>query len=133
MRDIEHRTIFFGVLIMTIIQCMYWWYLATDQVSWDVTLFFKILLLPIIFTVIYCVYEKKVLFDILLNNKEEITLAILWGGETIVGMSIASDVIYEKRAYREYLNYDVLQAFCAGFIMFAGFFVIRYILKKKIP
>lgn len=93
------RAFIFGVIPMTLMQYYYWnwmikcWTNQIDGLSYPE----EDLIIPVLVTLIYCIYEKFIVFSVFFNNttfRDRIPLAVLWVLESVIGANVSSDTIW---------------------------------------
>ena len=104
MNNKKMRAFIFGLFPMTLIQCYYWnWMIKSLTVDIDnVNSLDELYIIPVIVTLIYCVYEKFIIFSMIFVNatfRDRIPLAVFWILECIIGTLVSCEKVsrYEKQ------------------------------------
>lgn len=139
MNNLKIRAFIFGLIPMTLIQyyCWNWmiksWTNEIDGLS-DAAGYFYI---PVILTLIYCLYEKYIVFSVIfLKSKfcDRIPLAVFWILEGVIGTMVSCEKVsrYEKQFSGTWnIGFGVPICLFAGAGMIFSFLIFRGFLYRE--
>lgn len=137
MNDSKVLAFIFGLIPMTLIQYFYWnW--VTDALINGINISLKMFLfIPIVVALLYCVYERFVIFSVIYVNTTfyvRIPLVILWILESVIAAIVSNRIVYNYEKHDIYkitiLNKSAL-CLVAGFVLIISFLFCRIFLYKK--
>lgn len=86
----------FGAIPMTLLQYYYWGWLTDDLMNGSSVDFLTFMLIPAILALIFCVYEKFVLYTYVCADgkfRDTIPLAVVWVLECVIGTLVSEQTI----------------------------------------
>lgn len=86
----------FGAIPMTLLQYYYWGWLTDDLMNGSSVDFLTFMLIPAILALIFCVYEKFVLYTYVCADgkfRDTIPLTVIWVLECVIGTLVSAQTI----------------------------------------
>ncbi len=140
MSNKKMRVFIFGFLPMSLMQYYYWswmckcWTNEIDGLSYPE----GYLIIPVIVTLVYCIYEKYIVNTVLFNDttfRDRIPLAVLWVLESLIGANVSSDKIWNYHQQlsetRRFINFGSAICLLAVVGMIISFLFCRTFLYRK--
>ncbi len=136
MNNKKMHAILYGLIPMTLIQCYYWnWMMKSLTIDRDqLNSLEELYLIPVIVILIYCVYEKYIIFSVIFVNptfRDRIPLTIFWILECFIGTLISCEKIshYEKQFAKDWsIEFGAPICFLIGVGMILLFPIFKEIL-----
>ena len=139
MNNKKMRAFIFGLIPMTLMQCYYWnWLIKSLTVDIDnVNSLDELYIIPVIVTLIYCVYEKFIVFSVIFFGTsflDRLPLAVLWILENVIAAIASNRIVfrYEEKYERAFIiGFRSVECLFAGVILIVSFLFCRAFLYKK--
>ncbi len=96
MKDSKVLAFVFGAIPMTLLQYYYWGWLTDELMNGTSVGVLTFMLIPVILTLIFCVYEKFVLYTYVCADgkySDTIPLTIIWVLECVIGTFYSAQTI----------------------------------------
>ena len=128
----------FGLIPMTLIQHYYWNWMVkywTNEIDFaypDLDI-----IIPVIITLIYCFYEKYIVFSMIFDDtvfRDRIPLAVFWILEGVIGTMVSCEKVsrYEKQFSGTWnIGFGVPACSFAGAGMIVSFLIFRGFLYRE--
>ena len=128
----------FGLIPMTLIQYYYWnWLIKYWTKKIDFAYSDLDIIIPVIITLIYCVYEMYIVFSMIFDDTvfcDRILLAVLWILEGVIGTMVSCEKVsrYEKQFSDTWnIGFGVPICLFAGAGMIVSFLIFRGFLYRE--
>lgn len=127
------RSLFLGLGGMIILQLPFWYCYTTsmtNNLSQEIDMFLYVII-PIVITTIYSLFEKHIIFSNSSTSEERLHLGILWIAFSLICTVSTSSIIYFDDYNYPYVGFKTIFSDMAGGI-FIGFFIFyRTIFHKN--
>ena len=124
------QTILFGIIGMTTLQYMYWQNITIDFVL-DKSIITIALLTPFLFSALYCIYERCLVFSAHTTAFEKNVLCIAWIIESLIGSIVFQHITFKHPSTIMNVNFSDETALIACVIYIVSFLLIRLLKSKK--
>ncbi len=91
------RAFIFGLIPMTLMQCLYWNWLIHGITDKGIGSVYLLFIAPVIATLIYVAYERFIVYSVIYQDvtfRDRIPLAVLWILESIIAEIISGNTIW---------------------------------------